>query len=317
MLPQARAQMTRTPDSIKQVKEQYALSPEEYSQNLNSYLGTLDPTNPHLATVREHVLKQALDMPEKIMTQRQKAEDAIAAANEKYEVQRELAKQRHDERMAQLASQEQRDREHHDFLVAQHNSKMEFDRQMAELYKLTAGQQYGLRQDAIAARGADAQAKADEKVQKEAEGKENIGRLLTDAETQVDILDRGEGIPSNSNRPMTNVKAWATNTGLGQTVGKVFATKNQDARNNLAQLASYLVLELKNAKGLSASQMNSNMELQRYLTAVAGGEQFSAQSLRDNIKRTRQLLTENGGGSGGAGATEEWVRGPDGKLIRK
>jgi len=317
MLPQARAKMTRAPDTVKQVEEQYALSPEEYSQNLNSYLGTLDPTNPHLATTRESVLKQALDMPEKIMMQQQKAEDAAAAATEKYAVQKELAQQRHEERMAQLASQEQRDRERNDFLVAQHNSKMQHDREMAAIYKMTASQQYDLRNAALSAKDTAAQQKIDAATEKQAEAKQNISSLLDNAETQVDILDKGEGIPSDKNRSGTNVKAWVSNTGLGQTVGKVFATKNQDARNNLAQIASYLLLELKNAKNLSASQMNSNMELQRYLAAVAGGEQFSAQSLRDNIKRTRELLTASSSNQPDTGGGEEWVRGADGKLIRK
>jgi hypothetical protein len=57
---------------------------------------------------------------------------------------------------------------------------------------------------------------------------------------------------------------------------------------------------LKNVKGLGASQMNSNMELQRYLTAVAGGQNYDAQSLRDVVRRARDML---GSGSGDGGKT--------------
>jgi hypothetical protein len=91
-----------------------------------------------------------------------------------------------------------------------------------------------------------------------------------------------------------------SNTDVGQIGGKMFGTTNQDHRNALEQIASYLVLELKNAKGLSASQMNSNMELQRYLTAVAGGKQFSADALKENIRRSRELLGSQTGGASGS-----------------
>jgi hypothetical protein len=77
-------------------------------------------------------------------------------------------------------------------------------------------------------------------------------------------------------------------------------TTNQKARNNIESLATNLVLELKNVKGLGASQMNSNMELQRYLTAVAGGQNYDAQSLRDVVRRARDML---GSGSGDGGKT--------------
>jgi hypothetical protein len=153
MLPQARAQMTRTPDTIKQVQENYALSPEEYSQNLTSYLGTLDPTNPHLATVREHVLKQALDMPEKVMAQQQKSEDAMAIAKERFAEQQRAAAERYAFQREKLQSDEERHNLDREWKTAQHNSQMEFNRWMAQNFKIPAGKQIELAEKKISGKG--------------------------------------------------------------------------------------------------------------------------------------------------------------------
>lgn len=116
------------------------------------------------------------------------------------------------------------------------------------------------------------------------------GSLLDEMDINVDILDKNKGITNPDRNAASNLASWAQNTGVGQTAGKMFGTTNQNARNNIESLATNLVLELKNTKGLSASQMNSNMELQRYLTAVAGGNNYDAKSLKDVVRRARTLL---------------------------
>ena len=101
-------------------------------------------------------------------------------------------------------------------------------------------------------------------------------------------------------------------------LGKVGGTANQNARNNIESLATNLVLELKNVKGLGASQMNSNMELQRYLTAVAGGNNYDAKSMKDVVRRARDMLGAGGGeGGGGRGASGEWSVTPPPAAVEK
>lgn len=121
--------------------------------------------------------------------------------------------------------------------------------------------------------------------------------LLDEMDTNVDILDKNAGITNTNRSALSNALSWAQNTGPGQVLGKMGGTVNQNARNNIESLATNLVLELKNVKGLSASQMNSNMELQRYLTAVAGGNNYDAGSLRSVIRRARDMLGVPGGSS--------------------
>jgi hypothetical protein len=139
-------------------------------------------------------------------------------------------------------------------------------------------------------RRAAAQAKVDAANAKVEDSRARASGLLDQLDTNVDLLDQNKGITSTSRGPLSNAISWAQNTGPGQVLGKMAGTTNQSARNNIENLATNLVLELKNAKGLGASQMNSNMELQRYLTAVGGGQNYDAESLRAAVKNARTLL---------------------------
>jgi hypothetical protein len=171
------------------------------------------------------------------------------------------------------------------------------------LYRLTAEQQAGLRQSQIDATSANqqarldaAKAKVDEGKAKVEVGKERATGLLDQLDTNIDILDKNKGITSTKRGVLENAVSWAQNTGPGQVLGKMGGTTNQSARNNIESLATNLVLELKNVRGLGASQMNSNWELQRYLTAVAGGNNYDAEALREAVKNARSLLGVSGGG---------------------
>jgi hypothetical protein len=146
-----------------------------------------------------------------------------------------------------------------------------------------------------------AQAKARLAKENATKAKERSDSLLNEMETNIDILDTNAGITNPDRSALRNAVSWAQNTGAGQVLGKVGGTTNQNARNNIESLATNLVLELKNIMGLGASQMNSNMELQRYLTAVAGGNNYDAKSLKDVVRRARDMLgtAPSGGGDGG------------------
>lgn len=149
-----------------------------------------------------------------------------------------------------------------------------------------------------------AQAKARLVAENKVESGKRANSLLDEMETNIDILDTNAGITSPDRSVLRNSVSWLQNTAPGQVMGKVGGTVNQNARNNIESLATNLVLELKNVKGLGASQMNSNMELQRYLTAVAGGNNYDAKSLKDVVRRARDMLgTQQSGGGGEGGET--------------
>ncbi len=198
--------------------------------------------------------------------------------------------------------------------AGQQAAQRALDKERADqLYRLTAAQQADLRREQIAAtrevgqaRIDAAKAKTDEAKAKVEEGRARADQLLNQLETNVDILDKNAGITNPERGSAENVISWAQNTGLGQTVGKMLGTTNQTARNNIENLAMNLVLELKNVKGLGASQMNSNMELQKYLTAVAGGQNYDAVSLRNAVRNARSLLGASSSSSGGGEETKTY-----------
>jgi hypothetical protein len=165
-----------------------------------------------------------------------------------------------------------------------------------------------------------AQMKAEKAAEEKKESQTRANSLLDEMDTNINILDKNKGITNPDRNVLSNTLSWAQNTGPGQLLGKMGGTTNQKARNNIESLATNLVLELKNVKGLGASQMNSNMELQRYLTAVAGGQNYDAQSLRDVVRRARDMLGTQQSGSGGGetrtfnGVTYRLKQGADPKL---
>jgi hypothetical protein len=105
-------------------------------------------------------------------------------------------------------------------------------------------------------------------------------------------LDKAGGITDPSRSSATNAASWVRNSPLGQTLGTITGTPEQTDRDNLKNMATGLVTDLKNIKNLGASQMNSNVELQLYLSAVGGGKNnYSASTMREVLRNARALLT--------------------------
>lgn len=122
---------------------------------------------------------------------------------------------------------------------------------------------------------------------------DRFGSLADNFSAQVDILDKGMGVTSTDNRVGSNLGAWASNTGPGQLVGKMFSTENQSARNKMKLYAGNMLLELKALKDLPASMMNSNMELQQNLANIAGGDNVDAGTLRESVRLAKELVSAN------------------------
>ena len=145
MLPQARAQFQAGAPVTTTTQQQVDLSPEEYAANLSKFTSELPVDNPYTATIREHALKQTLDMPTKIMERRDAAElaanTASIAAKEKYDFQRQLAEQNHQARLAQLTSVDERATADRAFRADQAQQQRDFLASQAKLYKMTAPQQ--------------------------------------------------------------------------------------------------------------------------------------------------------------------------------
>jgi hypothetical protein len=108
---------------------------------------------------------------------------------------------------------------------------------------------------------------ADQKAQTVNAGRETVDTLIAGLKDQYGILKKGGGITTTENTFM-NVPAYLSSTAAGQATGKLFGTQNQSARNTIVQSRPLLLAAIKNATGMSAKQMDSNVELKMYLDAA-------------------------------------------------
>jgi hypothetical protein len=130
--------------------------------------------------------------------------------------------------------------------------------------------------------------KAQEKAEKVAEGKETLGDILSTAQTLVKDLKNSGGMSSTSAGALSNLIT-STQTGtVGQFLGGVFGTEEQSKRDQLKSVRLQLLNAIKEATGMSAQQLNSNVELQTYLKSL-GSEGMTAEAnlaIIDNLSKT-------------------------------
>jgi hypothetical protein len=130
--------------------------------------------------------------------------------------------------------------------------------------------------------------KAQEKAEQVAEGKATLGDILSTAETLVKDLKNTGGMSSTSAGALSNLIT-STQTGTaGQFLGGVFGTEAQSKRDQLKSVRLQLLNAIKQATGMSAQQLNSNVELQTYLKSL-GSEGMTAEAnlaIIDNLSKT-------------------------------
>ena len=115
-----------------------------------------------------------------------------------------------------------------------------------------------------------------ERTEKETAAK-GISGTLDILEEQYRKLNEGMGMPSTQNRIGSNIGAKLSGTGVGQWLGQVGGTENQKARDIINQTIPLLLADIKKKTGMTASEMNSEKELQMWLrTATDPNSTFEA-----------------------------------------
>lgn len=99
-------------------------------------------------------------------------------------------------------------------------------------------------------------------------GATDVGIAISTLRDAYDRLEKGGGITSSENSPLSNAPAYLSSTGAGQIAGKMFGTQNQSARNDIAMTRPVLLAALMKATGMSAKQMDSNAELKLWLATA-------------------------------------------------
>ncbi len=111
-----------------------------------------------------------------------------------------------------------------------------------------------------------------------------ISDILNRASKAFDVLEKENAIVDPSKSVGENIAASVVSSPIGRQVGQVVGSKAQQARNELSRLGPLFVTQLKNATGLSASQLNSNVELQLFLKTIEGDDLVTARKQIELLK---------------------------------
>ena len=123
---------------------------------------------------------------------------------------------------------------------------------------------------------------------KAAEGKESLADTIQTAKKLVDTLGKSGGMSSTAAGGLANLVTKTQTSPAGQWLGQAFGTENQKNRDVLASTRLQLLNAVKQATGMSSTQLNSNMELQTWLNSLGspGSTVQANQEILNNISRT-------------------------------
>jgi hypothetical protein len=124
--------------------------------------------------------------------------------------------------------------------------------------------------------------------------KGQVDALVAQLGGYYDVLASEGGITDPKLRAGSNAMAGLASSNLGQATGRFFGTQAQSQRNSIAQTRPLLLQAIKNATGMSAKQMDSNVEL-KMLLATATDPQLDIES---NRRALASLAALYGTGSG-------------------
>lgn len=111
-------------------------------------------------------------------------------------------------------------------------------------------------------------------------GKTQLADDLDNLRASFQTLDQMRAIPSTERGALSNVASGIAATGIGQKTGQMFGTEAQVERDVINSARSRLVNSIKNATGMSAQQLNSNVELQTMLKSISDPGQSVQAALR-------------------------------------
>ena len=132
------------------------------------------------------------------------------------------------------------------------------------------------------------QDKRDEKQQKVTDGRDDVSYMIGKMEKNVSELNDLTAIPSTENSSLGNLRASASNSGLGRYVGQVFGTTAQTVRDKNKSLIPGLLLSIKQATGSSARSFDSNKELDFYI-GILGDDKSTAQAQLEALGHVKRL----------------------------
>ena len=127
-------------------------------------------------------------------------------------------------------------------------------------------------EEAAAKATATARATAVVETEKEAAkkipGRKQVSTLIKKVRAAYEALDKAEAIPSESRGGFANAMDYFASSSLGREAQKMVGTKSSKYLSEIINSRKLLATAIKNATGMSAQEMNSNVELQLTLDAL-------------------------------------------------
>jgi hypothetical protein len=111
-------------------------------------------------------------------------------------------------------------------------------------------------------------------------GKSQLADDLENLRASFLVLDQKRAIPSTERGVLSNIASATAATGVGQAAGRFIGTEAQVEREIINSARTRLVNSIKNATGMSAQQLNSNVELQTMLKSISDPGQPIQAALR-------------------------------------
>ena len=111
-------------------------------------------------------------------------------------------------------------------------------------------------------------------------GKSQLADDLENLRASFLVLDQKRAIPSTERGVLSNIASATAASGVGQMLGRATGTTEQVEREVINSARTRLVNSIKNATGMSAQQLNSNVELQTMLKSISDPAQPVQAALR-------------------------------------
>jgi len=121
---------------------------------------------------------------------------------------------------------------------------------------------------ARAVAGANAEAETAKKAAEKLPGRKQVSTLIKKVRAAYEALDKAEAIPSENRGGFANAMDYFASSSLGREAQKMVGTKTSKYLSEIINSRKLLATAIKNATGMSAQEMNSNVELQLTLDAL-------------------------------------------------
>ena len=119
------------------------------------------------------------------------------------------------------------------------------------------------------------------------EGKESVNRVLGNLYSEYTNLVKTGGITDTRQSVEENISARTGASAVGQLTGSFTGSEAQSFRDSIEQTRPLLLTAIMKATGLSATQLNSNVELQTYLKTATDPKV----SIQSNVKALNNIST--------------------------